>query len=37
MHDFFDYNQLQSGELDLVIREFDLKDFIKDLADTVRY
>jgi hypothetical protein len=36
MHDFFDYNMLQSNEINLNIKEFDLKDFIKEVARTVK-
>eukprot|EP00347_Sterkiella_histriomuscorum_P008941 403343151 len=37
MHDFFDYNQLQSNEITLNIKEFDLIDCIKDVEKIVKY
>ena len=36
MQDFFDYNLLQSNEIILNIKEFDLKDFIKQVSTIVK-
>ena len=37
MHDFFDYNQLQTNELTLNIKEFDLNQCIKDITRIVKH
>eukprot|EP00347_Sterkiella_histriomuscorum_P015242 403357770 len=37
MHDFFDYNQLQTGELTLNVKEFELNQFIKDVSRIVKH
>ncbi|CDW76603.1 multi-sensor hybrid histidine kinase [Stylonychia lemnae] len=37
MHDFFDYHQLQTNELSLNVKEFDLKTCIKDITRIVKH
>lgn len=37
MHDFFDYNQLQSNELVLNVKEFDLNECVKHVKKIIAY